>query len=144
MKTVNIYIGTDCASTRKSKKSYGFVMECFVRGEARTKETFGESEGTFHRVILEVICKALERMKEPCEIHLYTEDVYVLNMIDNYLEKWKANGFRTSKDKPVKNEDLWQQYHRLAEKHLIKTEYGANQYLNWIKEEIEKRRKDNV
>lgn len=143
MRIVNIYIGTDSASTRKSKKRYGFVMECFVRGEERTKETFGESEGTFHRVVLEVICKALERMKEPCEIHLYTEDVYVLNMIDNCLEKWKANGFRTSKDKLVKNEDLWQQYDRASREHLIKTEYGVNQYLSWIKEEIE-RRKNNV
>lgn len=94
-------------------------------------------------MVLEVICKALERMKEPCEIHLYTEDVYVLNMIDNCLEKWKANGFRTSKDKLVKNEDLWQQYDRVSRGHLIKTEYGVNQYLSWIKEEIE-RRKNNV
>lgn len=143
MKIVNIYIGTDGASTRKSWKRYGFVMECFVRNETRTKESFGECEGTYNRVILEVICKALERMKEPCEIHLYTENTYILKMIEHNLEHWKANGFRTSKDKPVKNEDLWQQYCRLSEKHLIKPEYGANQYLSWIKEEIE-RRKDNV
>lgn len=139
MKIANIYIGTDSASTRKSKKKYGFVMECIIRGNPYTKEDFGELEGTYNRVVLAAVNKALERFKEPCEIHIFSENSYVLGMMKNNISTWANNGFTTSKGHPVKNQDEWKEYWELSRKHLIVPEEGKHSYLSWIKEEMERR-----
>lgn len=139
MKIVNIYIGTDSASTRNSKKKYGYVMECILNGSPYTKEAFGELEGTYNHIVLEVVNKALKRFKEPCEIHLFSENAYVLGMIKHNVSTWADNEFTTSKGHPVKNQEEWKEYWNLARKHLIITEEGRHSYLRWIKEEIERR-----
>lgn len=138
MKTANIYIGTDSASTRKSKKKYGFVLEYILHETPYTKEAFGEVEGTYNRVVLAAVNEALERFKEPCEIHIFSENTYVLSMIKNNLSNWAKNGFLTSKGRPVKNQDEWKEYWNLSRKHLIIPESGKHSYLGWIQEQLMK------
>ena len=139
MKVVNIYIGTDSTSTRNSKKKFGFVLECILYGTPYTKEEFGEVEGTYNRVVLAAVNKALERVKEPCEIHIFAENTYILAMMKNNVSKWANNGFTTSKGHPVKNQDEWKEYWILSRKHLIVPQEGKHSYQTWIKEEIERR-----
>jgi hypothetical protein len=50
---------------------------------------------------------ALEALKRPCPVDLYTDSQYVRDGIMKWLAGWKRKGWRTSTGSPVKNEDLW-------------------------------------
>jgi len=47
-----------------------------------------------------------------CVVDLYTDSQYLRRGITQWLEGWIARGWRTNKNRPVKNQDLWA---RLAE-----------------------------
>ena len=56
-----IYITTDSSSPKATEKHYGYVLECMVGGEAKTREGFGKVTGTYHQAVLTALAEALER-----------------------------------------------------------------------------------
>ena len=80
----------------------------------------GEDNTTNNRMELMAAIKALESVKEMCEIDLYTDSKYVMQGITEWIIKWKVNGFKNSKKKPVVNADLWIQLDDLTGKHKVK------------------------
>jgi ribonuclease HI len=62
---------------------------------------------------------ALEALKRPCRVDLYTDSRYVLDGATQWLRGWKARGWRTADKKPVKNIDLWQRLERALAPHQI-------------------------
>lgn len=150
MKRVNVYININPASIRKSKRRYGFVLECVIDECPYTKDQFGEVEDTYNGATLRVLNSALRRMKKVSEIHIYTDNTYVLGMIEKNLDLWAGNGFVTSKGEPLKNQEEWRNLRSLSMKHLLVPEPGKHQFSEWINgiltsdEEFEKRGKENV
>jgi len=63
---------------------------------------------------------ALEALKKPCTVDLYTDSQYVRQGITGWIHGWKRNGWRTADKKPVKNEDLWRILDALAARHRIR------------------------
>lgn len=133
---VHIYVTQDSANTRKSKRSYGYVLECKVGGEPRTVEGFGQTESTYHETSLIAINKALKRLNQSCLVHIHTEDRFVLNMLENNLERWAGNDFKTTKGKPVESETEWRKLWEHQKKQILIPEHGAHQYENWIQGEL--------
>jgi len=85
------------------------------------KEIFGgERATTNNRMELTAVIRALEALKEPCEINVYTDSQYVQKGISEWLPAWKRRGWRTADKKPVKNVDLWQQLDALAAGHAMR------------------------
>ena len=85
------------------------------------KEIFGgERATTNNRMELTAVIRALEALKEPCEINVYTDSQYVQKGISEWLPAWKRRGWRTADKKPVKNVDLWQQLDALAAGHALR------------------------
>ena len=81
----------------------------------------GELETTNNRMELTAVIQALSALKSVCNISLYTDSQYVMKGVTEWLESWKANGWRTAnKKQPVKNIDLWQQLDELIKKHEIR------------------------
>ncbi|MBT8764208.1 ribonuclease HI [Desulfohalobiaceae bacterium Ax17] len=81
---------------------------------------------TNNRMELLAIIKALEALKFPCQVDLYTDSKYVSNAItQNWIKKWQKNGWKTSGKKKVKNLDLWQKLLPLLNKHQVN--------FHWIK-----------
>jgi ribonuclease HI len=68
---------------------------------------------------LKAAIEALHALKEPCEVVLTTDSTYVKNGINDWIAKWKRNGWRTSARKDVKNKDLWIQLDKLCNKHQV-------------------------
>ncbi|HEY6721357.1 MAG TPA: ribonuclease HI [Burkholderiales bacterium] len=84
------------------------------------KELFGgEPQTTNNRMELTAVIRALEALKRPCQIEVYTDSQYVQKGISEWLPDWKRRGWRTADKKPVKNVDLWQELDRLAGAHRI-------------------------
>lgn len=140
MYRVDIYIGIDSANTRKSKRSYGYVLECLKNGEPKTVKGFGETESTYHETNLIAINEAMERLNQSCEVHIHTGDKFILNMMEHNLERWAANDFKTSKGRPVESEDQWRGFWKKSRGQLIRTEYGKHSYSEWIQKELERRK----
>ena len=77
----------------------------------------GERETTNNRMELMAAIQALEALKQPSQVRLHTDSVYVRDGITQWIERWKRNGWRTAAKKPVKNVDLWQRLEHAADRH---------------------------
>jgi len=58
-------------------------------------------------------------LKRPCKIDLTTDSQYVRKGITEWMENWKKKNWRTTANKPVKNDDLWRQLDELSQQHEI-------------------------
>jgi len=85
----------------------------------------GAADTTNNRMELCAAIEALEALKRPCAVHLYTDSVYLRDGITKWINRWKQNGWRTSAKKPVKNADLWQRLETALGDHEISW--------NWVK-----------
>lgn len=77
-----------------------------------------EAQTTNNRMELSATVAALSRVLEHPEfqglpITLYTDSQYVQKGISEWIQAWKARGWRTSSKEPVKNRDLWEELDRL-------------------------------
>jgi ribonuclease HI len=71
------------------------------------------------------VITALEALKEPCKVDLYTDSQYIVNAVnEGWVDSWQKRGWRR-KDGPVKNLDLWQRLVLLLETHEAT--------LHWVK-----------
>lgn len=87
----------------------------------REKELFGgEALTTNNRMEMTAVIRALEVLKRPCAIKIYTDSVYVQKGMTEWITGWKARGWRTADKKPVKNDDLWKVLDTLTAQHDIK------------------------
>ena len=91
-----------------------------LKSESATKELYGgEIYTTNNQMELLAAIKALQSLKRPCRVNLYTDSNYVKQGITEWIIKWKNNGFRNAKKKPVLNSDLWKQLDQLDAKHEV-------------------------
>lgn len=80
-----------------------------LRFGTREKElSGGEAQTTNNRMELMAAIAALEALKRPCAVVLTTDSQYVKRGVEEWMARWRANGWRTSDRKPVKNQDLWE------------------------------------
>jgi ribonuclease HI len=85
-----------------------------------TKEISGaETRTTNNRMELQAVIAALQALKRPATVRLYTDSQYVRRGILEWLPQWKARDWKTADKKPVKNQDLWELLDREAAKHGI-------------------------
>jgi ribonuclease HI len=85
------------------------------------RELFGgEAHTTNNRMELTAVIRALEALKRPCRVDVYTDSEYVKNGITEWLPAWKRRGWKTADRKPVKNIDLWQALDALAAQHEVR------------------------
>ncbi|MBA5778398.1 ribonuclease HI [Stappia sp. F7233] len=88
-------------------------------GEHEKELCGGESETTNNRMELTAAIEALNSLKRPCSVDLYTDSAYVKNGITQWLFNWKRNNWRTADRKPVKNADLWQALDQARQRHQV-------------------------
>ena len=79
----------------------------------------GEAATTNNRMELMAVIRALEALKGPSRVRVYTDSQYVQKGITAWILDWKRRGWRTADKKPVKNEDLWRRLDELAALHDV-------------------------
>lgn len=79
----------------------------------------GERNTTNNRMELMAAIQGLKALKRPCLVHLTTDSSYVKTGIQQWMAKWKKNGWKTAGKKAVKNADLWQQLDQQAAQHDV-------------------------
>ena len=85
------------------------------------KELYGSDRGptTNNRMELMAPIRALESLKRPVSVDMYTDSTYVRNGITQWMANWKRNGWQTTDKKPVKNADLWQRLDDAQKPHNV-------------------------
>jgi len=115
MKQVEIY--TDGACRRNPGPGGWGVL---LRSKGHEKELCGGAlETTNNQMELLAAIKALESLKEPCQVELFTDSNYVKQGITEWIINWKKNGFKNSKKKPVVNAELWMRLDTIASQHKV-------------------------
>lgn len=91
-----------------------------LRSGKHYKEIYGgEKETTNNRMELTAAIKALAAIKKSSTVILTTDSQYVRKGITEWLEGWKAKGWKNSQKKPVKNVDLWQALDEQSNRHQV-------------------------
>jgi ribonuclease HI len=62
---------------------------------------------------------ALDALKRPSRVELFTDSEYVRNGISAWIEGWKLRGWKTADKKPVKNVELWQRLDKARAQHEV-------------------------
>ncbi len=118
---VNIYTDGAC---RGNPGPGGWAAILRYKGH-ETCISGAEAHTTNNRMELQAAISALQKLKRPSQINLTTDSRYLKDGIQQWLENWKQNGWKTAAKKPVKNDDLWKLLDKLVEPHQI--------HWNWVK-----------
>jgi ribonuclease HI len=113
--TIEIYTDGAC---RGNPGPGGWAALLTHKGHRR-ELSGAETLTTNNRMELTAVIRALEALKRPSTVRLFTDSEYVRRGISEWLAGWKARGWRTADRKPVKNQDLWEQLDAAAARHRI-------------------------
>jgi ribonuclease HI len=115
MKHIEIYTDGAC-SGNPGPGGWGAIL----RFNGKEKElNGGEATSTNNRMELMAAISALNALKEPCVVDLYTDSSYVRDGIGKWMINWKRNGWKTADKKPVKNAELWQMLDEARKPHQV-------------------------
>ncbi|MGI9517986.1 MAG: ribonuclease HI [Pirellulaceae bacterium] len=120
---IEVALYTDGAcSGNPGPGGWAFVLRHLPSGRER-EESGGTADTTNNRMELQAVVEGLSLLKRPVRVELFTDSVYVGKGIQEWMTKWKQNGWKRkekSKLVPVKNVELWQQLDELLQKHSVK------------------------
>ena len=114
--TVSIFTDGAC-SGNPGPGGFGAILRF---GTIEKELSGGEAMTTNNRMELLAAITALEALKKPCSIDLYTDSQYLRSGISSWIHGWKRNGWRTADKKPVKNIDLWQRLDTALAPHEVR------------------------
>lgn len=116
MKTVEIYTDGAC-SGNPGQGGYGAVL---LFGGKRKELSEGFLSTTNNRMEVLAVIKGLEALKQPCNVHLYSDSKYVVDAIEKgWVKKWEANGWYRNKKEKALNIDLWENLLDLLKIHTV-------------------------
>jgi len=122
MRTVTIYTDGAC-SGNPGPGGWGAILEW----NGHEKElSGGEANTTNNRMELTGVIRALQALKEPCQVELYSDSKYIIDaMNQGWAIRWKKNGWMRNKTDKALNPDLWEVLLQLCSYHQVK--------FNWVK-----------
>lgn len=115
MKSVEVFTDGAC-SGNPGPGGWGAILR--YNGTER-ELSGGEADTTNNRMELVAAIEALNALKGPCRVDLYTDSVYVRDGISGWIDSWKRNGWKTAAKKPVKNTELWQALDEARARHQV-------------------------
>ena len=122
MKRVTIYTDGAC-SGNPGPGGWGAILKY---GEAERELSGGEAETTNNRMELQGVIHALQALREPCIVELWSDSRYVVDALEKgWAVSWRARGWRRADKKPALNQDLWEILLPLTEMHEL--------HCHWVK-----------
>jgi len=116
--STHVIIHTDGAcSGNPGPGGWGAILEW---NDHKRELKGGEPHTTNNRMELTAAISALEALRRPCMVALYTDSEYLRGGITGWISNWKRNGWRTAEKKPVKNVDLWQRLDAAIARHKVR------------------------
>ena len=131
MKTVTIYTDGACSGN----PGPGGWCAILQYGANEKQLSGGEANTTNNRMELTAVIAALECLKEPCTVELYSDSKYVIDALSKgWAVSWRKKGWIKSDKKPALNVDLWERLLKLTEAHEMRYHWvkghADNEYNN--------------
>ena len=115
MKKVKIYTDGACKGN-PGPGGYG----CIIIQDGKARELNGAVKATTNNIMeMTAAVVALKELAEPCEVELTTDSQYLVKGMTEWLKGWIKRGWLTADRQPVKNQELWEELHRLSQRHKI-------------------------
>jgi ribonuclease HI len=122
MKHVSIYTDGAC-SGNPGPGGWGAIL---IYNGVEKELSGGEAMTTNNRMELLGVISALQALKEPCEVELWSDSRYVIDALEKgWAKGWKARGWKRANKEPALNPDLWEILLALTDTHRL--EY------HWVK-----------
>lgn len=122
MQTVTIYTDGAC-SGNPGPGGWGAILQY---KDVEKELSGGEAETTNNRMELTAVIEALQCLKKPCTVELYSDSKYVIDALTlGWASSWRAKGWRKADKKPALNPDLWEVLLGLTSKHEM--------HYHWVK-----------
>ena len=86
----------------------------WLAGDGRSVEIIDQTKLPHELAIV-----ALETLRRPMRVVLFTDSQYLRQGITEWIEGWRARGWRTADKKPVKNQDLWERLDAARSRHRV-------------------------
>ena len=121
-KHVVIYTDGAC-SGNPGPGGFGIILQY---GEHRKEISQGFDNTTNNRMELLALITALEALKTPCTVDLYSDSKYVIDALEKgWAWGWKKKNWIKSDKKPALNPDLWEELLQLTQRHEV--------HYHWVK-----------
>ena len=148
---VSIYTDGACANN-PGRGGYGIVLMYEKADGSLVQKNLsrGFELTTNNRMELLAVIDALNALKTPCKIKLYSDSKYVVDAINQkWLDGWQAKNWKLNTKNPVKNIDLWKKLLSAMHSHEIEfiwvKGHASNEFNNLCdKLAVEARSKDNL
>jgi len=114
-RAVEIYTDGAC----RGNPGPGGWAALLIAGDREKEITGAENHTTNNRMELQAVIAALQALKRPAEVRLYTDSQYVRRGVLEWLAQWKTRGWKTANKGAVKNQDLWELLDQEVAKHRI-------------------------
>lgn len=143
MKQVNIYTMTSLKGTKEQDGRIAYVLELKTEKEPVTLSKDASVLALKPNLAeLKVTIEALKRMREKCELVIYTESAYIPGAYEaGWVNQWKKNNWMNAKGKEIAHKEEWIELDELLGRHLytfkIKEEH---EYRRWLMAEVRKER----
>ncbi len=116
MKQVTIYTDGAC-SGNPGPGGWGAILQY---GPHEKEISGGDPHTTNNKMELLGVISALELLKEPCQVALYSDSKYVIDGITKgWAKSWKARGWKKADKTPAKNPELWDRLLSLLDRHTV-------------------------
>ena len=119
---VEIYTDGAARGNPEGPGGYGAVLVYVDPSGTRHERELsaGYQKTTNNRMELMGVIAALEALKRPCEVDLYSDSQYVVKACnEHWIEGWLARNWRTSQKEPVKNKALWERLLQAKKAHSV-------------------------
>lgn len=128
MPHVELYTDGAC-SGNPGPGGWAYILAHPSSGKRR-EASGGEPDTTNNRMELIAVIEGLRAITRASLVDIYSDSQYVLHGLEEWLDQWKARGWRTAAKKPVKNEDLWRALDDLRGRHTLRFHWirGHNEH----------------
>lgn len=100
----------------------GWAAVLCLQSAAHRKELAGGyALTTNNRMEIMAVLEALDALKTPCAVELFTDSQYVCNSVEKrWIWAWQKRNWLKADKKPVKNVDLWQRLLPQLARHKVR------------------------
>ncbi len=120
---IELYTDGAC-SGNPGPGGWAYILKYLKSGDV-VEHSGGELATTNNRMELISVIEGLDALDASCRVELYCDSQYVCKGLSEWLDGWKARGWRRGRNEKVKNVDLWQRLDVLRRFHELSP--------NWIR-----------
>lgn len=115
MKYVRIFTDGGCVPN-PGRGGWGAILMY----QEHKREIFGgERHTTNNQMEMMAAIMALETLKAPCSVDLYSDSRYLVDGANSWIKSWKQRNWMTRGKTPVKNADLWRRLDAQLSRHNV-------------------------